>query len=107
MPQPPPNPDTITLHPRQHNIHGLIAGSTAIKDPEKELLTLYPDGTPTGISLRIGIQGSASYHPRKEEGADTLPYLAIAATPLKGLEVGEYRVEFKGVLGEFPGKVWW
>lgn len=44
----------------------------------------------------------------KEKGADTLPYLAIAATPLAGLKVGErYRVELKDWLGEFPGYVWW
>ncbi len=44
----------------------------------------------------------------KPKGADTLPYLAIAATPLAGLKVGErYMVELKDWHGEFPGYVWW
>ncbi len=44
----------------------------------------------------------------KEKGADILPDLAIAATPLAGLKAGErYRVELKDWLGEFPGYAWW
>ena len=80
-----------------------------IKDPEKELLTLYPDSPPLEISIPLGIHASARYQERKDEGADTLPYLAIAATPLAGLEVGErYEVKLKDdIVGEFPGYVWW
>ena len=59
------------------------------KDPENEPLTLYPDAPPAEISIPIGIHASPRYRERKDEGADTLPYLAIAATPLAGLEVGE------------------
>lgn len=60
------------------------------------------------MSIPLGISASRSYVEKKEKGADTLPYLAIAATPLAGLEAGErYRVELKDWLGEFPGYAWW
>lgn len=91
-------------------IRGLIGGYQIIQNPETELLTLYPGSPPTEISVPIGISASASYTEKKEKGADSLlPYLAIAATPLAGLEGGErYRVELKDWQGEFPGYVsWW
>ena len=87
---------------------GLMGGSQIIQNPETELLTLYPDSSPTEISVPIGISASASYIEKKDMGADTLPYLAIAATPLAGLDVGErYRIELKDWQGEFPGYAWW
>ncbi|KAK0517266.1 hypothetical protein JMJ35_000421 [Cladonia borealis] len=96
------------LHPRQMRVHGLIGGHQTIQDPETELLTLYPDSPPIELSIPLGISASASYTEKKDQGADTLPYLAIAATPLAGLELGErYRVELKDWQGEFPGYAWW
>lgn len=60
------------------------------------------------MTVQIGIHASARYQERREEGADTLPYLAVAATPLAGLERGRsYEVGLKDVAGEFPGYVWW
>ena len=46
---------------------------------------------------------------KKDKGADILPALAIAATPLAGLRAGErYKVELKDWRGEFPGYAcWW
>ena len=64
--------------------------------------------SPVEMTVPIGISASASYAEKKDAGADTLPSLAIAATPLAGLKVGgKYRVELKNVLGEFPGIIWW
>ena len=89
-------------------LHGLLGPRTTITDPDKELLTLYPDSPPTEISIPIGIHASPRYQERKDEGANTLPYLAIAATPLAGLQAGErYEVGLKDIVGEFPGYVWW
>lgn len=70
-------------------LHALLGPRTMIKDPENEPLTLYPDAPPTEVSILIGTHASPRYQERKDDGADTLPYLAIAATPLAGLEVGE------------------
>ena len=80
-----------------------------IHTPETELLTLYPDSPPTEMSIQIGISASANYIEKKDKGADILPALAIAATPLAGLKAGErYKVELKDWRREFPGYVrWW
>lgn len=60
--------------------------------------------------MPIGISAAASCAEKRDGHVeDTLPLLAIAATPLAGLTVGaKYRVELKEDLyGEFPGRIWW
>ncbi|KAM0794232.1 hypothetical protein BDR22DRAFT_967870 [Usnea florida] len=99
---------TTGQHPRQMHLHGLLGPRSTITDPDTELLTLYPDSPAVEIGIPIGIHVSPRYQERKDEGANALPYLAVAATPLAGLVVGErYVVGLKDVVGEFPGYVWW
>lgn len=90
-------------------VHGLLSPRATIKDASKELLTLYPDDSSSAeMTIPIGIHASSRYQERKDEGKDTAPYLAIAATPLAGLERGRsYEVGLKEIAGEFPGYVWW
>lgn len=89
-------------------VHGLLVPRIKIEDPDNDLLTLYPDSRPTEISVPIGFHASPRYQERKDEGADTLPYLAIATTPLVELRIREsYEIGLKNILGEFPGYVWW
>ena len=89
-------------------IYASSGGYQIIQSPETELLTLYPDSPPTEMSIPIGISASADYMEKKAKGADILPALAIAATPLAALKAGErYKVELKDWHGEFPGYVWW
>lgn len=54
------------------------------------------------------MQVAPLYHERKEGGADTRPYLALAATQILMLEVGEeYEIGLKNFDGEMPASVWW
>lgn len=67
-------------------------------------MTLYPDSPPTEMSIPIGISASADYMEKKDKGADILPALAIAATPLAGFKAKErYWVELMDLNGEVPG----
>lgn len=89
-------------------VYGILAPRITIQDPETELLTLYPGGPAETINIQIGIQTSPRDQERSADGADTRPHLAVAATPLAGLEAGQsYEVGLKDVLGEMPGYIWW
>lgn len=99
--------------PRQRHLHGLRGPCTLLKCPDKDLLTLYPD-VPRELEVKVGIHASPQYQARldrKKQGEqeELGGHLAIAATPLDGLQVGgRYQIVLrKDIAGEFPGCVWW
>ena len=91
-------------------LHALLGPRTMIKDPENELLTLYPDAPPTEISIPIGIHASPRYQERERRRRG---YAALSrdccyvAGGVGGR--GEVRGGLKEEIGgEFPGYVlWW
>ena len=90
-------------------VFGIPAAHVKIEDPESELLTLYPDGPAVDLNIQIGMVVSRGYHERSAEGGNTRPYIAVAATPLEGLEAGVgYEVGLKKIIdGEMPASVYW
>ncbi len=80
------SPSTRTTKtPRpQKRTFALLAGLIEGNDPEKEVLTLYPDAPPAELEVKIGVHASNQYAERLEEGVDgegLWPYLAVAAHP--------------------------
>lgn len=80
----------------------------SISDPERQLITLYPNILSPEISIRIGNGVSPFYDDHTSDGRDPKPYLAVLATQIWTLQVGErYEIGLKDIDGEMPAYIWW